>query len=107
MEKLKELMAKGKKRGILTYGEIMDSLQNLELTPEQIDDVYETLTSMGIEIQADDPVELAKLKEETDSDADAEVENINIDEAVAAENEVEIDLSVPKGSGSTIRCACI
>ena len=99
MEKLKELMAKGKKRGILTYGEIMDSLQNLELTPEQIDDVYETLTSMGIEIQADDPVELAKLKEETDSDADAEVENINIDEAVAAENEVEIDLSVPEGIG--------
>ncbi len=93
MEKLKELMAKGKKRGILTYGEIMDALQNMELTPEQIDDVYETLTSMNIEIQADDPVELVKLDEEQD------VENIDIDEAVAAEGEVEIDLSVPEGIG--------
>ena len=93
MEKLKELMAKGKKRGILTYGEIMDALQNMELTPEQIDDVYETLTSMNIEIQADDPVELVKLDEEQD------VENIDIDGAVAAEGEVEIDLSVPEGIG--------
>ncbi len=93
IEKMKELMAKGKKRGILTYGEIMDALQNLELTPEQIDDVYEALTSMGIEIQADDPVELVKLDEDTD------VENIDIDEAVAAESEVEIDLSVPEGIG--------
>ena len=44
-------MHKGKKHGgMLTYAEIMDTLQNEDLTPDEIDDMYEVFTSKGIEI---------------------------------------------------------
>lgn len=58
------LIEKGKKNGVLTYGEIMDSLQGTELTPDQIDDIYEQLTIMGIdvvpEVQEVEPVEVSE-----------------------------------------------
>jgi RNA polymerase primary sigma factor len=47
---LAELLKKGKKRGSLTYTEIMDALQNVELDAEQIDRVYGTLAEAGIEV---------------------------------------------------------
>lgn len=50
VEQVKELVEKGKKRGVLTYIEIMDGLQGAELTSEQIDDIYEKLAGMGIEV---------------------------------------------------------
>ncbi|HBI56904.1 MAG TPA: RNA polymerase sigma factor RpoD, partial [Firmicutes bacterium] len=53
-EKLKEikqgLITRGKKRGILTYKEIADSLQEVDLTPELIESFYEKLSGLGIEI---------------------------------------------------------
>ncbi len=74
--KVKELIEKGKKRGLLTYNEIADVLQDKELTPAQIDDVYEMLTNMGIEI------------------VDEHGNNNEADEP--EENEV-LDLSIPDG----------
>ncbi len=91
IDRVKELIQKGKKRGILTYAEIMDALQNIEMTPEQIDEVYEMLANLNIEIQADEVVDVVPL-DDPDNQAD-------IDEAVAAETEVDIDLSVPEGIG--------
>ncbi|MGQ9511790.1 sigma-70 family RNA polymerase sigma factor, partial [Thermodesulfitimonas sp.] len=44
------LIEKGKKRGSLTYSEIMDSLQGVDLTSEQIEDIYERLATMGIDV---------------------------------------------------------
>ncbi|HHY36523.1 MAG TPA: RNA polymerase sigma factor RpoD [Firmicutes bacterium] len=50
LESLDALLLKGKKRGVLTYNEIMDSLQDVDLDPDQIDRIYEVLTEMGIEV---------------------------------------------------------
>lgn len=50
MDYLKDLIEQGKKRGSLTYEEIMDALQGVDLTPEQIDEMYEALGDMGIEV---------------------------------------------------------
>lgn len=47
------LVEKGKKHGVLTYGEIIGSLQGAELSPDQIDDIYDRLTTMGIDIVAE------------------------------------------------------
>ena len=38
---LKELTKKGKQKGVLTYGEIMDALQSVDLLPEQIEEIYD------------------------------------------------------------------
>ncbi|MCL1805611.1 MAG: RNA polymerase sigma factor RpoD [Clostridiales bacterium] len=91
IEKVKELIQKGKKRSVLTYAEIMDALQNVEMTPEQIDEVYETLAGLNIEVTADETVDAAPA-EEQESRPEAE-------EGAAAESEADVDLSVPEGIG--------
>ncbi|MDA8227484.1 MAG: RNA polymerase sigma factor RpoD [Desulfitobacterium hafniense] len=88
VEGIKELVEKGKKRGILTYAEIMDALQGIELTPEQIDDVYEQLAGMGIDVVP-----------ETGDIEPLETESEDQDVEVSLGDEVEIDLTVPEGIG--------
>lgn len=68
---VKKLIEKGKKNGTLTYKEIMDELQEIDLSPQQIEKIYEVLESMGIEVNGD-------------------MNDLEI-------NEKNLDLSVPEG----------
>jgi RNA polymerase primary sigma factor len=68
---VKKLIDKGKKKGSLTYKEIMDELENIDLNPEQIEKIYEVLESMGIDVSGD-------------------IQDIEVEEA-------ELDLSIPEG----------
>ena len=52
-EKVRQLLMKGKEKGSLSYEEIMDSLATTELSPEQIDDIYEQISAMGIKLVHD------------------------------------------------------
>ncbi|MBS4535291.1 RNA polymerase sigma factor RpoD [Clostridium sp. D2Q-14] len=63
---IEDIISKGKKKGILTYKEIMDSLENVDLSPEQIDDIYQRLENLGIEIVGDKD----ELLEDDDSNDD-------------------------------------
>ena len=45
MKVVKKLVEKGKKQGALTYQEIMDELDEVDITPEQIEKIYEVLES--------------------------------------------------------------
>jgi RNA polymerase primary sigma factor len=50
-ELIKKLIEKGKKRGSLTYEEINAVFDHIdEVGPERIDDLFEEIASMGIEI---------------------------------------------------------
>lgn len=53
---LKDLVKKGKKNGVLTYKEVMDAYEGVDLTPEQIDDIYESLERNGIEVVPDSDI---------------------------------------------------
>lgn len=80
-----ELLHKGKKRGgMLTYAEIMDTLQNEDLSPDEIDDMYEVFTNKGIEIVDEIP--------DVESLDDADISEIE-----ATSEEVDIDLTIPEG----------
>lgn len=92
LEAVKNLIRDGKKKGSLTYREIMDALQGIELTADQIDEVYEQLGQMGIEVIAEPGEENAVL-EKSDDDVHDE------DEDSQDEDETEVDLSVPEGVG--------
>ncbi|ABR33037.1 MULTISPECIES: RNA polymerase sigma factor RpoD [Clostridium] len=70
MAAVKELIDKGKKNGSLTYKEIMEAMDHIDLSPEQIEKIYEVLEMTGVEI---------------------------IGEIADTETEEEIDLSVPEG----------
>lgn len=82
VEAVKRLIQTGKQRGMLTYNEIMDSLAEIELTPDQMDEVYEQLGQMGIEVTS----------------GSGELETIeHPDEVPASHETVDIDLSIPEG----------
>jgi RNA polymerase primary sigma factor len=83
IEGIKELIAKGKRKGIISYREIMDTLEQVDLSPDQIDEVYETLTSNGIEILPDTSDDISDDQEAFPGEGE--------------EEEVEIDLTIPEG----------
>ena len=99
-DKVKNLIAKGKGKGILTYKEIMDALQGIEQTPDQIDDIYEQLSAMGIKLADNDEPEVNL--EDLEMAVEIPVLETEPDDAVMEEIEdevVDIDLSVPEGVG--------
>jgi RNA polymerase sigma factor, sigma-70 family len=95
MDSVRALIQKGKKRGFITYREIMDTLQGIDLSADQIDDVYQQLGRMGIDVVPEPgEVDLEVLKEAKENE-DEIVEESEED----VEEEAEVDLSVPEGVG--------
>ena len=90
IEGLSELLDKGKKQGVLTYKEIMDALQETDLTPDQIDDIYERFANQGIDIIADSGADDSRNEASSDHDAEDVPESVSYDDD---------DLSLPEGIG--------
>ncbi len=76
---IKELIERGKKKGSLTYKEIADTLEEIEIEADQIEKIYEMIESLGVEVTGD--IE--------------EPENLDDIEEVSPEE--FLDLSVPDG----------
>ncbi len=87
-----ELINQGKKKGILTYKEIMDGLQEFDLSPEQIDAFYETLTGRGIDVVEAGDETLPVLELDSDGKTSSEDED---------EEEEETKISLPDGISVT------
>ena len=94
-EKLRELLAKGKKRGKLDSGELMEAVDDLNLESEQMDQLYDSLEALNIDISAeeelllpelpdDEPAaeEIAEVEEEELVDPNTLVNNFSIDDPV-------------------------
>ena len=47
---MKALIAKGKKEGMLRDTELNATLSKLDLTPEKIDEIYDSFEALGIQI---------------------------------------------------------
>ncbi|NLW07733.1 MAG: RNA polymerase sigma factor RpoD [Clostridia bacterium] len=88
---VKELIEKGKNQGPLTYQEIMDALQGIELSPEQIDDIYEQLNNMAIEVVPESPELEALEKDEDGGAADTEID-LTVPDTVAIDDPVRMYL---------------
>ena len=78
--KLNELYELGKNKGKLTYKEIMNALMEMDMDPDQLDKVLETLEALGVEVV-----------NELDPQPEAEPA------APEPAEKVEDDLSVPEG----------
>lgn len=84
---VRNLIQRGKKKGCLAYQEVIDTLQGIELSPDQIDDIYEHFGAMGIEIvEGDGPATSLESRQ-------AEKEG----GTPCGRPEAEVDLSVPEG----------
>jgi len=84
LEQVKEqLIELGKKRNALTYKDIMERLSPIDQDPDQMDDFFEQLADLGIDI-VNDHEDLERLRSEGE---DADGDDFNFDD----------DLSLPPG----------
>ena len=79
LNKIEELVERGKVKGVLTYKEVMDTLEEMELDSEQIERLYDRFESLNIDI----------------------VEEIEIPEDIS-EEQVEADTAIAPGEGVAI-----
>jgi RNA polymerase primary sigma factor len=82
---LKDLTDAGREKGMLTYREIEDAFEKVDITPEQIEKVYETLEKIGIEIVAEIIEEDLEDFQFTENDDEEE------------EEEEGLEITVPEG----------
>ena len=80
------LLEKGKKNGgSLTYGEIVEALQTQDMSPDEIDDLYETFNKKGIDVVDDSNDQSDDGDDKPDEDVDIDLsvpEGISIDDPV-------------------------
>ena len=93
-EKLGDLLDKGRKKGRLSSGELMEALEEIDLESEQMDKIYDVLENMGIdtagedylpELSGDDmpPIEeIEEIPEEEIVDPNTLVDSFGIDDPV-------------------------
>ena len=97
----KTLIDKGKKQGSLTLSEIMEAFSETELDKDQVENLYETLGNLGIEIIEDKTQKADVDFSDNDNDlmVDDHFDGVSDDE-LKKEDDIEmdkIDLSLPKG----------
>jgi RNA polymerase primary sigma factor len=78
---LKQLIAKGKEQGYLTYAEVNDHLPDGIVDPEQIEDIIRMINDMGIKVHESAPTEDS---DEILGDAESEPDEDAVEEAAAA-----------------------
>ena len=97
-ERLKELVAQGKKKkSILELQEINDFFNDMELTPEHMEKVYDYLEANNIDV--------LRISSDVDDDVD-----VDIDVIMSDEEEVDMEISTcpyRRASVSRTPCVCI
>jgi len=116
IDEVKELLSRGKKEGELTYEEIMDALEDIDLDSEDIEKIYDIFNEMNINIVSERN-EQEEEDDEDDSGLDLSVpQGVGIDDPVrmylkeigkvdllTAEEEVEIAKRMEQGDESAKR----
>ncbi len=80
MTKINKLIQQGKKDGNITYKEIMDSFEKVDLDPEEIEEIYQKLEDLNIEIIGEKDEE--EDEEEINKAALEVPKGINVDDPV-------------------------
>jgi RNA polymerase primary sigma factor len=88
IDEVKELIEKGKSKGTLTYKEIMDTLEEIELDPDQIEKIYDTFDEMGIDILGEDEI----VKDIIEDETELEAEEFTVPEGVSIDDPVRMYL---------------
>ncbi|OPJ57053.1 RNA polymerase sigma factor RpoD [Alkalithermobacter paradoxus] len=95
---VKNLIEEGKKKGKLTYDKIMEVFGEIDLDKDQIENIYETLGQMGIDV-----IDQKDIKEDIDFIKDDDLDLIDADDVDDADDTDDLvdlenlDLSLPKG----------
>ena len=88
VEEVRELVAEGREQGYLNADHVHDKLRDVELTPEQIDDIFILFHDLGIDILEGD--ETSRAEAEAKGDEEEEPES-------------KLDLSVKSATSDPVR----
>lgn len=81
--RLSEIIDRAKKKGSITIKEVLEAFDELNMEPEQIDKVYETLDNLGIETVDEDFSVIITDDEVPDPNELEEIEELAADEELA------------------------
>jgi RNA polymerase primary sigma factor len=88
-----DLAEKAKSKGSISFREVADYLEGIELNKDQMDEIYDSLTAMGIEIVSEvDPDEFELLTIEDEDNEDVEIIKTSDDSS-----EIDLEATLPKG----------
>jgi len=80
---IKKLLERGKSKGILTFKEINDAFEDIEISPEQFEKLYDIFEKENIEIVEDLDKELKEIEISRDELEDLSIpDGVNIDDHV-------------------------
>lgn len=82
-----QLIEEGKKRSSLNYKDIMEKLSPFDQDPEQMDEFYEQLGDLGIEVVNDNDEDITSIRRSDDPDNNNDSDDFNFDD----------ELSLPPG----------
>lgn len=85
-----QLIEQGKKRASLTYKEIMEKLSPFDQDPEQIDEFFEQLDDLGIEVLNENDEDRDPLNR-GENDSDRENDDFNFDDDLALPPGIKIN----------------
>jgi RNA polymerase primary sigma factor len=88
VEEVRELVAEGREQGYLNADHVHDKLRDVELTPEQIDDIFILFHDLGVDILEGD--ETSRAEAEAKGDEEEEPES-------------KLDLSVKSSTSDPVR----
>lgn len=89
MDQVRELIDKAKRKGSISYREIGDYLENVDLDKNQMDDIYDSLSSIGVEITSEEPDDFEIVELETEEDPEIDI----VEEGTV----IDLEATLPKG----------
>ncbi|MGM0500981.1 MAG: RNA polymerase sigma factor RpoD [Bacillota bacterium] len=94
-DKVKELLSAGREKGQITESKIKDTLSDVDVEDNSLDQIYQVFDSEGIEVVDEEDSSTSASKKESNSsttDTTEEDDDVDLDES-------DLDLSVPDGVG--------
>ncbi len=83
--KLNELYEEGKRKGVMSYTDVMSYLMDLEMDPEQLDAVLEKLESLGVRIISDRAASSGSISDAASSTpniSNSAVDDVNLSDPI-------------------------
>ncbi len=84
---IKEVLEKGKKDGFITYNEVIDSFEEVDITPEQFEKLFDLLEKEGVSIVKDMDKELEAITVTKE-----ELEDLSVPEGISIDDHVKMYL---------------
>ncbi len=87
-KRLDDLYEYGKKKGTITYKEVIDRLMDLYIEPDQLEKVLDNLDAQGVEVISEDSMPASAAQEEESVDTS----DLSVPESVSADDPVRMYL---------------